>query len=316
VYGACDPISGVASILETATVLSALKNEGWRPERNIIFAFWDAEEYGLLGSSRWVLQNLAKVQKQIAAQVYVDSIRSKNFTAYITPGLEKELEEALKYTADPEQQRPYAEFHGTFSLPGYSDDTTPFTGFTGTPSARLGFGTHYSMYHSLYDDPMWMGKFGDPGYKFTASLVKILSLYIRSLSTDRLLPFRFSPISFAIQDKAANQNISDAGLDAELQKYDQAAKQLDELLNGKQDVSPSTAGRTNALLLEAMQSFASFPDEPFPKRNVLIGSSESEGCVGELAPAISSAKQQEIQRLISGVERSRQLLLQTIDLLK
>ena len=308
VYGACDPISGVASILETAAALAQLKNEGWAPRRSVVFTFWDAEEYGLLGSSLWVQQNLKRVQKEIAAQVYVDSIRGKNFTAYITPGLEPALEEALKHARDPEQDRAYSEIHGTFQLPGYSDDTAPFTGFVGTPTARLGFGTYYNMYHSLYDDPMWMSKFGDPGYRYTAGIVKILSLYVQSLASEPLLAFQFSQISRVVTEEMANRNFRDAVLEEELRNYDQAANRLQEVVKHASALSPEKCAQINGLLLKAMQAFASSADAPFAKRNVLVASSDTEGCVGELAPALSSGKADEIERVRASFRLSRNLL--------
>lgn len=46
--GADDNASGVSAVLQIA---KAFKESGQKPERNIIFAFWDGEEAGLLGSS-------------------------------------------------------------------------------------------------------------------------------------------------------------------------------------------------------------------------------------------------------------------------
>ena len=59
VNGAVDPVSGVAVVLETAAALSALAREGWKPERDVVFALFDGEEYGMLGSTRWVEERLA-----------------------------------------------------------------------------------------------------------------------------------------------------------------------------------------------------------------------------------------------------------------
>src|SRR5256886_13784573 len=54
VNGAQDPISGLVSELEEARALGTLYSEGWRPKRSIIYAAWDGEEPGLLGSTESV----------------------------------------------------------------------------------------------------------------------------------------------------------------------------------------------------------------------------------------------------------------------
>jgi N-acetylated-alpha-linked acidic dipeptidase len=46
VYGAKDPNSGSAAMLELAFGLGVLLKTGWKPKRTIILASWDAEEYG------------------------------------------------------------------------------------------------------------------------------------------------------------------------------------------------------------------------------------------------------------------------------
>ncbi|MGH7664485.1 MAG: M28 family peptidase [Gemmatimonadaceae bacterium] len=52
VNGAEDPISGMVALEETARAVGTLLRTGWRPERTIVFAAWDGEEWGLLGSGR------------------------------------------------------------------------------------------------------------------------------------------------------------------------------------------------------------------------------------------------------------------------
>ncbi|MFL5545038.1 MAG: M28 family peptidase, partial [Gemmatimonadaceae bacterium] len=47
--GAADNVSGTVSVLEAARAISAQVKAGNRPKRTIIFATWDAEEWGLLG---------------------------------------------------------------------------------------------------------------------------------------------------------------------------------------------------------------------------------------------------------------------------
>ena len=78
VFGAVDPSSGTASVLEAARALGELAHGGWKPRRSIIVAGWDAEEYGLIGSTEWVEDNLAELQSKAVAYINMDSAVSGN----------------------------------------------------------------------------------------------------------------------------------------------------------------------------------------------------------------------------------------------
>src|ERR1700691_4142768 len=56
VYGAVDPNSGTAAMLESVHGIGALLKQGWRPRRTMVFCSWDAEEEGLIGSTVMVEQ--------------------------------------------------------------------------------------------------------------------------------------------------------------------------------------------------------------------------------------------------------------------
>ncbi len=51
IFGAVDPNSGTAAMLETVHGLGELIKQGWRPKRRIVIGSWDAEEEGLMGST-------------------------------------------------------------------------------------------------------------------------------------------------------------------------------------------------------------------------------------------------------------------------
>ena len=64
VYGAVDPGSGTAATLEMCRALGAAVKNGWKPRRTLIYASWDAEEYGLVGSTEWAEENAEDVKKK------------------------------------------------------------------------------------------------------------------------------------------------------------------------------------------------------------------------------------------------------------
>src|SRR4029077_17791224 len=71
-YGAVDPNSGTASMLETARGLAAALKTGWKPRRTILLASWDGEEYGLLGSTEWCEGKAKELMSKAVAYLNVD----------------------------------------------------------------------------------------------------------------------------------------------------------------------------------------------------------------------------------------------------
>ncbi|MEO8056172.1 MAG: M28 family peptidase, partial [Acidobacteriota bacterium] len=197
VHGAIDPVSGAATVLETADVLARLAKDGWRPERDVVFAFWDGEEYGMLGSTHWVEESLADLPSRVAAFLYVDSsARAWDFMADVSPGLTGSLDDVLAAVPDPATGRPLLSVRGTLQLPGFSGDTAPFVGMGGVPGAQLGYGRRtYAMYHTGYDDPLLARRHLDPGWGLSASLARILSVWASVLADAPVPAWNFSEVS-------------------------------------------------------------------------------------------------------------------------
>ena len=96
VYGAVDPSSGTAAVLETATVLARLGERGWKPSRPVVFAFFDGEEPGMFGSTQWLEERLASGDVPALAFVNVDSaVRANDLYSSATPGLRGLLADVL-----------------------------------------------------------------------------------------------------------------------------------------------------------------------------------------------------------------------------
>lgn len=289
VYGAADPISGVATILECARVFARQAREGVRSRRSILFAFWDAEEYGMHGSAQWVRKNLVDGSFPLAAYINIDTaVRAHDFSSYIMPGLRAPMEDVLSQVRDPDSQLVLADIRPEYSLPGFSSDTTPFLGWSSAPVAELGFGRWYSVYHSMYDDPAWYRKFQDPGYRYTAALARILCLYLRNLSEASILPYRFNELedyarAFLTEHKQAPQMIS-----LEVLRFGEAARHLEEI--DKRSLPEAAYSRINTTLLEATRVFSVRPAVgSFGRASVLIGPSSNEGCSADPFAGLSEA---------------------------
>lgn len=73
VNGADDPISGLVALMEEARAVSELAKTGWKPKRTIIYAAWDGEEQGLLGSTEWAEQHAAELRQNAAVYINTDT---------------------------------------------------------------------------------------------------------------------------------------------------------------------------------------------------------------------------------------------------
>ncbi len=238
IYGAVDPNSGTAVMLETARALSELVKQGWRPRRSILFCAWDAEEYGLIGSTEWVEDNLNELAKNAIAYVNIDAaVSGKNFNASAVPSFDRFIEEVIKIVEDPETGNSI--FFETWkrqnnlkkvtALPdtaririgrlGSGSDYTAFLDFVGIPSVDLRFTGPYGVYHSQLDNFYWMKNFCDPNFKYHETMVKIVGLALMRLSSCDYLPFNYADYATEIEkyiddiekkypDKLKNNNIT------------------------------------------------------------------------------------------------------------
>ena len=101
VNGASDPVSGMVVVLEEARALGELVKAGWKPRRTIVFAGWDGEEPGLLGSTEWVEANADELRSK--AVVYINS--DSNARGFLDAGgshsLETLVNEVAREVAEP-----------------------------------------------------------------------------------------------------------------------------------------------------------------------------------------------------------------------
>ena len=190
VYGAVDPSSGTASLLETARVLGQLARAGERPRRTLVFASWDAEEWHLTGSTEWGEQFANELGKGAVAYLNVDSSTSgPNLEVSAVASLNPTILEVARDVVDPDSGRSLLEAwttrkasssgEGEAPAPlidndlGSGSDYTVFLNFLGVPIADLNFDGPYGVYHSRYDDRYWMEHFGDPGYRYMTAMVEV-----------------------------------------------------------------------------------------------------------------------------------------------
>ena len=213
VYGAVDPASGTAAMLETARSFGELLKRGFRPRRTMVFGSWDAEEYTLTGSTEWGEQFESKLKQNGVVCLNVDSATSgRNFTVSAVPALIPALMEATAAVRDPatgasvyerwkgsrgesdirSYARPGLSGPVPFGVLGGGSDFMVFLQHNGVPSADMIFDGPYGVYHSLYDDYLWMKRFGDPGFRYHAAMSRLWGLLAMRFADADVLPLDYS----------------------------------------------------------------------------------------------------------------------------
>ncbi|MGH9434109.1 MAG: M28 family metallopeptidase, partial [Terriglobia bacterium] len=211
VYGAVDPSSGTASMLELARAFGRLLQQGFRPRRTIVLASWDAEEYTLTGSTEWGEEHEAALRKNGVVCLNVDSATSGSiFTVGMVPSLLRAVADAAKDVRDPKtghsiytawsRQKPSANVRSyaapgsklgalPFGLLGGGSDFMVFLQHDGVPSLDMIFDGPYGVYHSVYDDFRWMSRYGDPGFRYHATMSRLWGLIALRFADADVLPF-------------------------------------------------------------------------------------------------------------------------------
>ena len=201
VYGAADPSSGTASLLEVARCLGQLAKEGHRPKRTIVFASWDAEEFGIVGSAEWAEDLKVELQQKAIAYLNVDmATTGTEFYASAVPSLKPLIKEVAETVMDPrthqtvyEAWRQYQENHvPRVGNLGSGSDHSPFIGHLGIPSISMGFYGPYGVYHAMQDNFYWMERFGDPTFRYHVAMTQIWGIIALRLAGADILPFDYA----------------------------------------------------------------------------------------------------------------------------
>jgi N-acetylated-alpha-linked acidic dipeptidase len=202
--GAADNISGTVSILEAARAVMEQIKAGWKPRRTLVFATWDAEEWGLIGSSEYVEDDSLRLMKGGVAYFNQDvAAQGAAFGGGGSPSLRPMLRDVAKNvpTPDGSGSSVYASWRKlsrtpdgqepAMGDPGGGSDFAPFYNHLGIPIAEWGFGGAGGVYHSLYDTYAWMAKFGDPGFKYHATAARIAAAMMMRTANAEVLPYDY-----------------------------------------------------------------------------------------------------------------------------
>lgn len=225
VNGAEDPISGLVAELEEARALGMLVKQGWQPRRTIVYAAWDGEEPGLLGSTEWAEAHADELKAKAVAYINSDG----NGRGYLGMDgshiLERFINDVAKDITDPEtnltvwkrdqlqvirdgdkQERADARNRQDLHIGalGSGSDFTPFLQHLGIPSLNLGYGGEDGggIYHSIYDDFYWYTHFSDTSFVYGRALAQTAGIAVMRLADAELLPYEFRNLAETVKKYA------------------------------------------------------------------------------------------------------------------
>ncbi|TGJ80009.1 hypothetical protein E0Z10_g8753 [Xylaria hypoxylon] len=201
VGGAADPNSGTAIIVELSRAFGKLLAQGWRPRRNIVLCSWDAEEYGLVGSTEWVEEYVPWLTDTAVSYLNID-IGAAGAWPYFdaTPELHEISTDVMKKVPWMDTNRTmydawFEYTGGGIGVLGSGSDYTSFI-HNGIGAIDIGAGGGSDdpvyHYHSNYDSYHWMTNFGDPKFLAHKYMAKYLTLLAYNLATAESLPLNVS----------------------------------------------------------------------------------------------------------------------------
>ncbi|HEX6631188.1 MAG TPA: M28 family peptidase [Gemmatimonadaceae bacterium] len=312
--GAADNVSGTVSVLEAARALSELAKAGQRPKRTVVFATWDAEEWGLIGSTEYVEDDSLRLLRGGVAYLNQDvAAQGPRFGGGGSPSLRAALRDVARTVPDPSGQGSvYAVWRANSNVkadslepamgdPGGGSDFAGFYNHLGIPIAEWGFGGAGGVYHSAYDTPHWMETFGDPGYRYHATAARVGAALLLRLANAEILPYDY--VEFArtmhryvpeLERQMAADGGSTSALTEALTRFEQAATAFatarDQALAA---ASPTKAvrERTNAALLRVERALTrpeGLRTRPW-FRNLIYAADENNGYSTMVFPSVGEA---------------------------
>jgi N-acetylated-alpha-linked acidic dipeptidase len=220
VFGGSDPLSGQIALLEEAKAIGDLARKGSKPKRTIIYASWDGEEPGLLGSTEWAETHAADLKQKAVLYINSDSNARGFFDAGGNHDFEHFVNQVANDVTDPETHVSIGQRHRAhvrvdalepsshdpavverikaeakiaadpkrdFPLAalGSGSDYSTFLEHLGVPALNIEFsdeGDSAGVYHSRYDTFEHHSRFVDPGFVYDAVLAKTIGRMVLRLA--------------------------------------------------------------------------------------------------------------------------------------
>lgn len=315
-FGAVDPDSGTAAMLEAVHGVGALLKTGWRPKRSILFCSWDGEEEGLIGSTEWVEQYAAMLEHAVAYFNVDFSVSGPNFTAAAVPSLKRFILGVTRAVPSPKGGSVYDQWVLSRGHPmehpgldvaarttdvrigdlGSGSDYTPFLQHVGVPSADISSEGPYGVYHSASDDFAWYTREADPHFVYLQEMARVLGLEAVRMADADVLPYDYVTYAREIRAylDAAKSKAEDDNLLLDFGPAKAAAERLGEAaqkVQKREDAPAGNLNQLNALLRQVEADFinpAGLPNRPWYK-HVIYAPGEYTGYAAVVIPGVNEA---------------------------
>jgi N-acetylated-alpha-linked acidic dipeptidase len=340
VYGAVDPNSGTAAMLETVHSIGELLKSGWKPKRTLVFGSWDGEEEGLIGSTEWVEQHETELASAPAYFNMDVAVSGPKFGASAVPSLKQFLRDVTKAVPSPKggtlyeawqkseqpssssTQSPTEAIGDTRRTPaaqvssdvpvgdlGSGSDYTAFLQHSGVPSTDISSTGSYGVYHSAFDNFAWFKKFADPDFSYEQEMARAFGLEALRMADADVLPYDYQEYGKEIAayldaaKKRADNKFSDHSLD--FSGVVSAARRFEDAgarILSKQKTPPRDATQLNQALRDAERALLVPQGLPHRQwfRHAVYAPGEYTGYAAVVIPGINEALDQ------GDVERARQ----------
>jgi N-acetylated-alpha-linked acidic dipeptidase len=289
VYGAVDPNSGTAAMLEAVHGVGDLLKSGWKPKRTMVFCSWDGEEEGLMGSTEWAEQHESELAGSPAYFNMDVAVSGPKFGASAVPSLKQFVRDVTKavpsakggtvYEAWQKLDQPGASStqspteaigdtrrspaaSGKGDVPvgdlGSGSDYSAFQQHLGVPSTDIGSSGPYGVYHSVFDNFAWFKKFGDPDFVYEQQMARVFGLEALRMADADVLPYDYEEYAKEVSvyldaaRKRAESRFGESALDWNPVKA--AARHFQEAgakIRLKQKNPPRNSARLNQALRNA-----------------------------------------------------------------
>jgi len=329
VYGAVDPNSGTASMLEAVHGVGELLKLGWKPKRTMVFCSWDGEEEGLMGSTEWVEQHEAALANAAAYFNMDVAVSGPKFGASAVPSLKQFLRDVTKVVPSPKggtvyeawqkasqpdapsTQSPTEAIGDSRRLPaaqgkgdvpvgdlGSGSDYTAFLQHSGVPSSDVSSSGPYGVYHSVFDNFAWFKKFADPDFVYEQEMARVFGLEAVRMADTDVLPYDYEEYGKEIEvyldgaHKRAVDKFGAEGLD--FAEVDEAARHFEMAgakILAKQRNPPRDAARLNLALRDTERALLTPQGLPHRPwfRHAIYAPGEYTGYAAAVIPGVNEA---------------------------
>ncbi len=328
VYGAVDPNSGTAAMLEAVHGVGELLKTGWKPKRTLVFGSWDGEEEGLMGSTEWVEQNEAGLRLAPAYFNMDVAVSGQKFGASAVPCLKQFVRDVTKAVSSPKggtvyenwekaaQPAPAAQSpteaigdsrrtpaaQGKADVPvgdlGSGSDYTAFLQHLGVPATDVSSSGSYGVYHSVFDNFQWFKKFGDPDFGYEQEMARVFGLEVVRMADADVIPYDYEEYGKEINAylDAAQKRAHDkfGGPDLDFGPVNAAARHFEAAgakILAKEKNPPRDVARLNRTLLATERAL--LVPEGLPHRNwyrhAIYAPGEYTGYAAVVIPGVNEA---------------------------